>query len=1257
MREVRHLAATDRFEGREEELAAMAAFVTAAEDGGGGGGGEAAEDGEGGGRHGGYWRWLGPAWAGKTALMAQFVLHPPEGVDVLAFFVTARMAGRADRTAFLSTLEGQLRAYLQDGDVDCSAPGGFLDGLERAAARARATGRRLVLVVDGMDEDAGLPSAVGGDSIAACLPHTPPAGMRVILAGRPHPPVPADVLTGPLLTDAIDHELAVSPAAQAVRADAERNLEALIASGGLSLELVGLTAAAGGGLSPADFARLGTAPRRRIELVLGGSTGRAFQHRPAQWTTDAEGRPEVLYSFAHQDLLHGARGLLDHGELNGYRARIHAWADRARRDAWPAATSEYLLSGYPQLLHELRDTARLTALATDRARHECLWQTTGTDSQTFTEIADAFRLHLATTPTSTSTPTPTPTPASTSTSAPDLTACVRLAHHRESLQHTADVLPATVITTWARLGLLRRAVTAATQRSHLAGTRGETLLGSILTAAGTTAEATAHVIEAAQAFPAPETRSRALAEITQALAARSRWEHATRLAASLADRGRRAEAMTSIAVAMGAAGEHGAAVRLAREIAVPELRAHAVTSVARAMAEAGAYEDAVGLARGIPDPGQRARALTGVAWAMAEAGDHTGAAALAHTVTGTEQRGEAFTGIAVAMAEGGEYGQAIELAGTLGHPGQRAQALTGITVAMAEAGDHAGAAALARTITDTEQQARTLTEVARVTAENGDHDAAVELARTITDPAQQAQALMGICRAMAAARDPDGGVALARTIADPEARAWAFTGVSRATAESGDHEAAVGLAHAIADADARASAFEGIVLAAARLGAHRAAIELACDTTDLVTDLDVLGITAEAMAEAGNAAAAHQLAERAARLAHSSAAAHRMRLLAAAIGASAAVGPEFAAATAGLVGSVPGLARGIAHHEERAWTLADVARALAEAGAYDAAVELAEAVPHADPRAWALADIAVALAAAGRHEAAIGRARTVGVPSWQGRTIGSIATLMARAGERDAAVELARTLAHPGRRQEAQAGIAVSLAEAGDLHGAVEAARSLTLPVLQARTLSDITGFAAAAGEREAAVELARTIPHAELRAEALAGIAVAVAESGDHGAALELARTLTDEDSRTEAFAGIAVAAARCGDRDGAVDAALALVPKPAEGDRAEVAVALAEGGSPARGLDLARALPHPGHRARALAGIARATGSRRLFAEALSLSFGPRVVTELARLDGDALQSLVRDLLEELSAASQRAGPRSSESGQPPSTSTSAP
>lgn len=287
--EVRELSA-ERFEGRAEELAAMAAFCA-----------EPLESPNG---ESAYWRWLAEPWSGKTALMAQFALHPPPGVNVLAFFITQRH-GDSDRFTFLSSMERQLREYLRDHELECRTQGQFLDGLRRAAEQAEEIGQCLVLLVDGLDEDTGVVSAVSGHSIAALLPRHVPPGLRILVAGRPNPPVPGDVSAGhPLRGHAIDHSLEKSPVAQAVREEAERSLDALLTGGGLGGELVALAAAASSGLSAVDLAELTEMSARKVELELGGTVGRVFQRRVAQWTTP--GVADELFSFAHQELFAGA---------------------------------------------------------------------------------------------------------------------------------------------------------------------------------------------------------------------------------------------------------------------------------------------------------------------------------------------------------------------------------------------------------------------------------------------------------------------------------------------------------------------------------------------------------------------------------------------------------------------------------------------------------------------------------------------------------------------------------------------------------------------------------------------------------------------------------------------------------------------------------------------------------------------------------------------------------------------------------------
>lgn len=48
-------------------------------------------------------------------------------------------------------------------------------------------------MVDGLAEDHGVTLGPDCHSNAALLPRVPPHGLRIVLAGRPHPPVPGDV--------------------------------------------------------------------------------------------------------------------------------------------------------------------------------------------------------------------------------------------------------------------------------------------------------------------------------------------------------------------------------------------------------------------------------------------------------------------------------------------------------------------------------------------------------------------------------------------------------------------------------------------------------------------------------------------------------------------------------------------------------------------------------------------------------------------------------------------------------------------------------------------------------------------------------------------------------------------------------------------------------------------------------------------------------------------------------------------------------
>jgi hypothetical protein len=207
-----------------------------------------------------------------------------------------------------------------------------------------------VLVVDGLDEDRGVTTGPHTRSIAGLLPGSPPAGMRVIVAGRPNPPVPDDVPDWhPLRDPSVIRLLAASAHARDLQRLGQTELRRLLKGSPVEQDLLGLLTAARGGLSALDLRALTGADLATIEDVLHTVAGRTFTRREAHWIPRS--RPRV-YLLGHEELHTAAVGYLGEDRLAGYRNRIHAWADtyrtpRGTRLPWPPDTAEYLLRGIP----------------------------------------------------------------------------------------------------------------------------------------------------------------------------------------------------------------------------------------------------------------------------------------------------------------------------------------------------------------------------------------------------------------------------------------------------------------------------------------------------------------------------------------------------------------------------------------------------------------------------------------------------------------------------------------------------------------------------------------------------------------------------------------------------------------------------------------------------------------------------------------------------------------------------------------------
>jgi hypothetical protein len=363
---------------RDEELAELAGWCT--------GGDEA------------YVRWQAGPRAGKSALMAWFVLHPPPTVWVISFFITARYTGQADSAAFTDGMLDQLSA-ITGAQLPPLTSAAARERLRRqlfseAASRAAKAGRHLVLVIDGLDEDCGSLPGSGLPSIAACLPKRPPPELRVIVAGRPDPPIPADVDTDHPLRGCRIRRLDVSPHATRVTELAQRELDEVLATDrdrhrGLGYQVLGLVTACGGGLDRRDLHQLTGRPVFEIDHLLRGVFGRTIAGRVEPHA------PERVFLFTHETLRVQAIDRLGADALTGFADRLHTWAASYQRRGWPADTPGYLLRGYPRMLADAGDLDRLVALATDPDRHHRMLNATGGDAAALAEIATAHTLTAA----------------------------------------------------------------------------------------------------------------------------------------------------------------------------------------------------------------------------------------------------------------------------------------------------------------------------------------------------------------------------------------------------------------------------------------------------------------------------------------------------------------------------------------------------------------------------------------------------------------------------------------------------------------------------------------------------------------------------------------------------------------------------------------------------------------------------------------------------------------------------------------------
>ncbi|MGV9688550.1 hypothetical protein ACWDUX_05485 [Streptomyces sp. NPDC003444] len=720
----------------------------------------------------GYVWWRAEAWAGKTALLSWFALHPPQGVRIVPFFVTARLGAQNDIVGYVDVVLEQLAELVGEGlptRLTDATKAAHLMRLYAEASRICAErDERLVLLVDGLDEDRGVTGGADAYSIASLLPHTSDVDIRVIVAGRLNPPLPGDVAdTHPLRGPGVVRTLRPSSYARVVRHEAERELKAFLADGRHSRDILGLVVASGDGLTSEDLAHLTDTTVYEIKDLLRTRAGRTFAVRGVGASTTAR---RDSYILAHEELHAQAREMLGESFLETSRARLHEWSEEYRAKGWPPDTPDYLLKGYFQLLRDTGELGRMIRCALDDARGDRLLDTTGNDGSGLAELRVAGEGIVA-------------------GEEARLVDMLQISVRRRALETRTFRMPVGLPAAWVMAGLPRRGESLARgipEREERA--RALTAVGTVLAELGDAESAGVAFYaaeEAASEMRELPAQRRVAEKLAQACLRAHRFVQVKRLVD--ASDGMVAWPPSAIGLVDRLAGLGGA------ERVVPAVRALSCHPVPRfddivvALAEMGEVPEAVAMARSHDVSTWRAVGLLRIAGVLRRKASGMGRLLVQEALANSALFGDR---IVQALIEAGEMAEGAARALALTYGERQSSDFTAIVGALAEAGDARTVDILLSRLQEGTQLSEAAAAAARWAAEHDDVDRSMRLARVITDDEALTRALLAAATAKVRHGDADDGVAIARMLSEQDRSAGPVVDIAMVLAECGEQDRA-----------------------------------------------------------------------------------------------------------------------------------------------------------------------------------------------------------------------------------------------------------------------------------------------------------------------------------------------------------------------------------------------------------------------------------------------------------------------------------
>jgi tetratricopeptide (TPR) repeat protein len=1192
--QIRQIAPVDGLHGREDEIVELAEFCLGDEF---------------------YAWWIGDAWAGKSALMSTFALGPPAGVDIVSFFVTARLAAQSDGPAFVDALLDQLSALVGESLPPLASAGARDAHLRRllreAASRAQSASRRLVLLVDGLDEDRGFTSGSQVPSIASLLPKVPEPAVRVIVASRPDPSLPDDVPPDHPLRYCRRRPLAISPYAAEIARLAQLELHRLPLHDPLHRDTVGLITASGGGLTLADLEQLTHAAPFQLNQLLYGTFARTIPRRDG----GQDGTHQV-YLFAHETLQ--VEAVRQFGRmLAQYRERIYRWADTFVERGWPGDTPPFLLGGYPRMLRDAGDGPRLRALVVDPSRHHRLLEVTGGDASAFTEIAMAQDFFVA-------------------AADPDLSAMLSIARRRDELAARNTHVPAVLPAVWVAVGQ---------------DVRAESLAHGMADAVN---EAYA-LIAMAEEYARAGRYKQALDVVGTIRKDYFRILGYVGILDSLVE-DRPNEVVRIVA---------DAAETTASRIKDTILRDHAIVELAVALARVGDVARADAVFDEIESVMQWISGIARCAAIAARVGDADRTAVLLQAmatvgsaVPDDDVRQRIQVELAGATALGGDIDKAVQLASAIADPERRVHALAQVANAAASRGDRSRAAALARDV-ETAVHAvpdgpgdAVLQWQAEVRACVGDLDGAAVAARSISDGRERDAALSVLALRLAEAGRSETAEAVARDVGAYR-RPDCFTRLITFLSRQGDHAEARRIAEGVVDPAARSAALAALARELARNGDIADATSTALLVERIARSVRDPAQRAEDLLDLANALIAagdHARARRAAHAVRDSLSSNTLLVLRLMVIADNLGEHDWVAA----------LPRSLENAEQRSMLFGQLTRMLTARGEHQEAMALLAEIPDPQEHCHALYSMARAMVdtdslngasallnVAERYAAAQTES---GARLWALLALARVGALLEDSNHAVAAVDRARVLVkdldNPAKRSRA----AIALARIADDSGRRDQAEALCQaaeqysveiddPEEHDEVLRELVANLASQGQYGQAETAAARIEHFSPQSFALVEVVRAAAEAGQLDLAESVANHVVQLDERVKALAAVvrAVGAADPGRVDSLTAEARRVAQEIGWGEETSSALsvlvdALTAAGRPKLAREVADGIELEDFRAEALLAMAKAAEpnrARRLIAEAIVVGRWTVALRQLAQVDPGALAAVADELL----------------------------